>query len=101
MKKETQDSAKLDKMIISIFRETQTNAMHFVYSPQHKQDETEQVRVVVAQEEPQAPLPGSLPHPPASHVRAPVQGAAPEVQRALHAHPSRWRGSGDPRPLQG
>lgn len=52
------------------------------------QNEIEQVCVVVAQEEPQAPLPGSVTHPPSPDVRPSVQGAASEVQRALDAHPS-------------
>lgn len=63
--------------------------MEFIYIPTARttnKNEIEQVCVVVAQEEPQAPLPGSFTYPPSSDVRPLVQGAASEIQRALDAH---------------
>ncbi|KAL2299227.1 hypothetical protein Nmel_013874, partial [Mimus melanotis] len=53
------------------------------------------------QQEPQKTLQCPLPHPQENHVLTPVQGAAAEVQRALHAHPQGRRGPGGARTLQG
>lgn len=51
------------------------------------QDEVQQTCHVRPQQEPQASLQRAVAHPPKADVRAAVQGAATEVQRAQHSHP--------------
>lgn len=56
--------------------------------------EAQSICNILAPQEPQEAFQCPLTHQEEDHVFPPVQGAPPEIQREVHAHPQRWRSSG-------
>lgn len=57
-------------------------------------NEAESICNILPPQEPKEAFQCPLTHQEEDHVFPPVQGAPPEVQREVHAHPQRWRSPG-------